>query len=376
MLPDIPANAFVRPSGSYGVGTYDWLWVDEGRPERYTRDPDDKRKLPVQVWYPADVAAGASRARYLLTPAEFGPNSPFKGLEHVQTNSVPGAPVARAGRKYPVLIYSHGAGWTRFSATFVTELLASHGYVVFSIDHPGMDRTVLFSDGTPFKADTLGEPRLTPNADPRAFLAATMGFLNTVEFPIWIEDSRFVLDQIAALNRAPGPFRGRLDLDRIGMFGWSFGGAAALEMLRTDSRVKAAVNHDGRLFGGTMAEPIGRPFMMFHHGINDFSGVPEAMRGAASELMGNNMSLDSAARARATADWYDVTIAKTIHAHFSDLPLFMSQFRDTTLLAGRRDHEIISAYTLAFFDRYLLNRKSALLEAPSAVFPEVTFRRK
>lgn len=70
-----------------------------------------------------------------------------------------------------------------------------------------------------------------------------------------------MLDQIEALDKAPGPFRGRLDLDRIGMLGWSFGGATALEMLRTDPRVKAAGDHDGRLFGGAMSEPIGRPFM-------------------------------------------------------------------------------------------------------------------
>jgi hypothetical protein len=51
-------------------------------------------------------------------------------------------------------------------------------------------------------------------------------------------------------------------------------------------------------------------------------------------------------------------------------------FQDTTLLPGRRGHEIISAYTLAFFDRYLKDRQSPLLAAPSPMFPEVAFRRK
>lgn len=376
MSADIPVNLFARPTGPHGVGTYDWLWVDQSRPERYTKDPSDKRKLPVQVWYPADPAPDAARAPYILTPAEFGPSAPFKALAQVRTNAVVGAPVAKAERKYPVLIYNHGAGWPRFSATFVTELLASHGYVVFSVDHPGMDRTVLFSDGTAFKADTLGSPPLEPNEDPRNAIARAMEFLNTVAFPMWIEDSRFVLDRIEALNRAPGPFRGRLDLDRIGMLGWSFGGAVALEMLRTDPRVKAAVNHDGRLFGGAMSDPIGRPFMLLHHGIVDFSAVPEASRSAARDNFAKILSYDSTARARATADWYDVTIAKTNHGHFSDLPLFLALFSDTTLLAGRRGHEIISAYTLAFFDRYLEGRKEPLLAAPSPLFPEVTFRRK
>jgi predicted dienelactone hydrolase len=376
MSSDIPVNLFARPTGPYAIGTYDWLWVDERRPERYTKDPGDKRKLPVQVWYPAEPVADSTGAPYIRTPAEFGANAPFKALAHVKTNAVTAAPVANAERKYPVLIYNHGAGWPRFSATFVTEMLASHGYVVFGVDHPGMDRTVLFSDGTAFAADTLRGPAPDPKQDPRASAAQSMEFLNAVAFPIWIEDSRFVLDQIEALNRAPGPFRGRLDLDRIGMLGWSFGGATAIEMLRTDPRVKAAVNHDGRLFGGAMTEPIGRPFMLLHHGGDDLAAAPEANRPVILQQAALIRGYDSTARARASADWYDVTIARTNHGHFSDLPLFLALFRDTTLLAGRRGHEIISAYTLAFFDQYLEGRRSPLLASPSPLFPEVTFRRK
>jgi dienelactone hydrolase len=160
------------------------------------------------------------------------------------------------------------------------------------------------------------------------------------------------------------------------MLGWSFGGAAAIEMLRTDPRVKAAVNQDGRLFGGAMTSPVARPFMLFHHGIDNAAAVPEANRAVAQEQAALIHGLDSTARALATADWYDVTIARTNHGHFSDLPLFLALFQDTTLLSGRRTHEIISAYTLAFFDQYLRGRRSSLLSAPAAEFPEVAFRRK
>ncbi|HEX8941687.1 MAG TPA: hypothetical protein VF785_01040 [Gemmatimonadaceae bacterium] len=376
MSPDIPVYPFARPTGPYAVGTYDWLWVDERMPERYTKDPNDKRKLPVQVWYPAEAVPDSTGAPYIRTPEEFGSSAAFKALEHVKTNAVSGAPVADAERKYPVLIYNHGAGWPRFSATFVTEFLASHGYIVFGVDHPGMDRTVRFSDGTAFNADTLRGPVPDPKQDLRITAAQSVEYLNTVAFPIWIDDSRFVLDQVEALNRAPGPFRGRLDLDRIGMLGWSFGGAAAIEMLRTDPRVKAAVNHDGRLFGGAMSEPVGRPFMLIHHGVDDAAAAPEANRPVIREQAALIKGYDSTARARATADWYDVTIARTNHGHFSDLPLFLAQFKDTTLLAGRRGHEIISAYTLAFFDRYLRGKASSLLAAPSPLFPEATFHRR
>ena len=80
MSSDIPVNLFTRPTGPYTIGTYDWLWVDEHRPERYTKDPGDKRKLPVQVWYPAEPIADSTGAPYIRTPAEFGANAPFKAL--------------------------------------------------------------------------------------------------------------------------------------------------------------------------------------------------------------------------------------------------------------------------------------------------------
>lgn len=375
MAADIPARPFLRPAGPYAVGTYDWLWVDESRPERYSKDPNDKRKLPVQVWYPAVSVPGSDPTPYIAMPEEFGPGTPFKAVEHVKTNAVTGASFATDQKTYPVLIYNHGAGWTRFSATFVTELLASQGYIVFSIDHPGTNRTVRFSDGTAFTMDTLTFPAADPK-DMKASAARSMEYLNSVVFPIWLEDSRFVLDRVEAMNRAPGPFQGRLDLGRIGMLGWSFGGATAVEMARVDPRVKAAVNHDGRLFGGAMHEPVGRPFMLFHHGIDAAASAPEANRAMIREIMAEVQSYDHAALNRAKGDWYDITIAGTNHGHFSDLPLFMPQANDTTMLSGRRAHEIIAAYTLAFFDRYLGGRKSALLDASSPEYPEVTFRKK
>lgn len=371
----LPADLFAKPTGPHAIGSYDWLWVDSSRAERLTRDPNDRRHLPIQVWYPAEPVAGGTPDRYIRTPAEFGPNSTFKPWEHVTTHSVTGAPVAKALKKYPVLVYSHGAGWTRFSATFLTEQLASHGYIVFSIDHPGLDRTSVFADGVPFRADTLGMPTPDPK-DMRGTMARSMEYLATNSFPLWVEDSRYVLDRIEALNREPGPFQGRLDLDRIGMLGWSFGGATAIEMLHLDRRVKAAVNHDGRLFGSVVNAQVHGPFMLFHHGIDDVATAPEAQRASVAEMMNLVAAEDSTVEARAQGDWYDVTIARSNHGHFSDLPLFLKTFQDTTLVPARRGHEIIAAYTLAFFDRYLKGTPSPLLAGPSPEYPEATFRRR
>jgi hypothetical protein len=75
-----------------------------------------------------------------------------------------------------------------------------------------------------------------------------------------------------------------------------------------------------------------------------------------------------------TNDWYEVTIAKTQHGHFSDFLLFSP--RDPVELAPRRAHEIITAYTLAFFDKYLRGQTSDLLKGPSDHYPEVKFKKR
>src|SRR5882757_3860879 len=78
---------------------------------------------------------------------------------------------------------------------------------------------------------------------------------------------------------------------------------------------------------------------------------------------------------RSTNDWYEVWIANTQHVNFSDSPLFAARTPPGEL-DPRRAHEIINAYTLAFFDRYLRGWVSDLLKGPSPQYVEATFKKK
>ena len=52
-----------------------------------------------------------------------------------------------------------------------------------------------------------------------------------------------------------------MDTSRIGMFGHSYGGATAAQVLVEDSRVKAAINMDGTLYGENVPKSrVGKPF--------------------------------------------------------------------------------------------------------------------
>jgi hypothetical protein len=106
--------------------------------------------------------------------------------------------------------------------------------------HPGIQRK------TAFKRKILPETRLLAPKETGNFrddVLKNWDWLNNDVFPTWTADACYTLDKIAELERTPGQlFHKRLDLSRIGMMGWSFGGAVAIQMSREDPRVKAAVD--------------------------------------------------------------------------------------------------------------------------------------
>lgn len=116
----------------------------------------------------------------------------------------------------PVVIFSHGLGGGRRGAAYYGEHLASHGYVVVMVQHPGSDLSIwngvrpnLGNVDQAMLARAVADPRVTINR-----------FL----------DIPFALDQLVAMNAADGPLKGRLDLTRIGMSGHSFGAVTTQAM--------------------------------------------------------------------------------------------------------------------------------------------------
>src|SRR5258708_5711864 len=119
------------------------------------------------------------------------------------------------------------AGQSAFGGTFEVEELASQGYVVVGSDHAGFSDTKPFPDGYDFRPDTLGEP--PPAATFKETVYGSLSHLEHDVFPTWLADAKFVLDRVEELDGTPGPSFRRLDLTRIGMFGWSFGGATSVQ---------------------------------------------------------------------------------------------------------------------------------------------------
>ena len=69
---------------------------------------------------------------------------------------------------------------------------------------------------------------------------------------------------------------------------------------------------------------------------------------------------------------YRVSIAGASHMNFSDSALLEHDDRG---INAERALRITSDYLSAFFGRYLADRPSALLDGPSAAYPEVRWER-
>lgn len=360
----VPVFRLPVPTGPYAVGTRTYHWVDAGRPDVFTADPDDRRELVVQVWYPAVDEPSAPRAPYVADGRALAPlarlmklpGPTFDYFDQVRTNAVAGAPAVRDDTRYPVLIFSHGRGGYRQHNTAQVEQLVSHGYVVAAIDHPHASAGVIFPDGRQVDMD----PRMLDRP-----------FIDTV-IPFLAQDASFTLDRLADVDRADDVLAGRLDLDHVGMFGVSLGGAVTGEACKNDPRIGACLPIDVFLPADVVSQGLHQPVMW----ISRDAGTMRREGWSESDVEETHRTM------RAVYDGlsgpaYIVLIPGMYHVDFSDFPLFSPLLAKPLGLSGsldpQRAREIPDAYAQAFFDKHLKGRPAPLLDRPSAQFPEVLF---
>jgi len=246
-----------EPQGSYTVGTRIFRWIDFTRTEEITSDPNDKRNVVVQAWYPTEQDAKGTHSSYLdgadNLPEKIGiiPSFIFDHYDQIETYGVLNAPISKAQNQWPVILFLTGNGAARAFYTSLATGLASYGYVVLTIDHPYEAMITQLADGkvvTPIEVFLKEEPDLTKFMKRRLDLR--------------IADTQFVLNQLDNPQASSDNFLSSLDQNRIVIAGHSLGGACAAVAMALDSRIKAAASIDGTLYG-ELPKPNGtRPFLL------------------------------------------------------------------------------------------------------------------
>lgn len=365
-LPMIfPVFRFPKPSGPYGIGTLTYHWVDPSRPEVFTADPNDRRELMVQIWYPAKVDPSSPRAPYVRNPGTLAPLARllhlpefiFGHLKYITINAIKSAPVANGESSYPVLILSHGRGGYRQENTLQVEELVSHGYIVAAIDHPYAAAGVVFPDGRLAAFD----PRMMDRT-----------FENGI-VPYLAQDAIFTLDQLAALNQADpnGILTGRLDLGHAGIFGLSLGGEVTTEACRLEPRFRACLTMDVWMPPNVVETGLRQPTMFI-------TRDAESMRleGWSQADIDRTLSTMRAVFESLPGDGYFVRVPGMFHLDFSDASLLSpltSWLGVTGPINPQRARTIMNIYELAFFDRHLKGLSEVLLDGPAKQYPEVFF---
>lgn len=363
----LPVPRLPELAGPYRVGTATYHWVDLGRTETYGESPSGKRELMVQVWYPAEPRTGERVERWLVDGvpmaraiAKWGgmPSFLLDQISLVETHTVANAPAVTSDAPYPVVLYVHGWGGFRNIAQDQLEALASQGYVVVSADHAYGALRSVFPDG---RVAMNNPEALRGKRGETAFTESSQALVAT-----YAADAGFILDQLPALN-ASGPLAGLFDLERLGLYGHSTGGGAAMAVCAVDPRCKAVLGMD------TWIEPVDGEIR--EAGLKQ----PAAFLNSEAWFTGPNRVILEGFYERLPGPAYWLDIPGSVHYDFTLVAIFSPLSQALGVrgpLPGKQALAINRAYLVAFFDATLRGMPSLLLEGASAEFPEVDFSRR
>lgn len=110
---------------------------------------------------------------------------------------------------WPMILFSHGAGGSREGYEYLGKHWASHGYFTVHLQHKGSDEAVWKGKENPLEG----------------IRQCAMDIRNAIDRPM---DVSFAIDVMEKLNREDSPFKGKIDMERIGAAGHSFGAYTTL----------------------------------------------------------------------------------------------------------------------------------------------------
>ncbi len=219
---------------------------------------------------------------------------------------------------HPLLILSPAIGRIPADYTTLAEDLASFGYIVAGVTPTGSARVVVFSDG-----------RVAPGH-------------NWADIGEWVADFHFTVDRLLAEPRLDA----HVNQHRIGIFGHSFGGAAAMHALQTDERFQRGANLDGAPQGAGITH-LTRPLLIVNG-----APLPASQKALNDRIESEFHSICSVDIAGCRI----VEVPEAGHMNFSDAGAFPSRFPiprshfDLTGIDGPAFLRETSDLLRAFFD--------------------------
>jgi len=362
----IPIISFPDPNGAYDIGSIIHHWVDQDREEWFTpENPNDKRQFMIQVWYPG-IDNNTEKLPYLdhlrtraKTIGAAGGFPPFLAmhLDLIKTNSALNLSIDPVGTPFPIVIISHGITGMRQLHTTLAEKLASNGYAVLALDHTYDANIAVFPDGSiaNYRSEITGDPDSVA--------------IRKQQIETRVADLQFIIDQLERIQSGVlrHPLNGYLDLNRIGVTGHSFGGSTVTLAAEYDERIKVVSAIDSWMNPipkAVIDQGLLKPFLYMGRPSWVDSDYPSSV--SYSEIMHQNNDGPS----------HHITIKGTRHLNYCDAPLFSPIGKYLVEIGDinrSRSVMLVNQLSLEFFDKYLKDKPSAILEGDT-VIPEFIIR--
>lgn len=221
-LPDAP---LLSARGDYKVGVKTLEFTNKNQLDILKSKGSEltyyDRKLKLEVWYPASLSSN-EKEMVVYDEVMGSSNDPKRPLIPFtfQGRALRDAKPVISDGKFPLVIVSHGYLGSRLLLTYLTENLASKGYIVVAIDHAEST----FRDAAGFPSTLLNRSK----------------------------DVLFVLNQMAEFEKSKEFLSGILDADNTALIGYSMGGYGVLNVAGagySDNSLKLF----GALTGGSTA---------------------------------------------------------------------------------------------------------------------------
>jgi pimeloyl-ACP methyl ester carboxylesterase len=345
----VSAVPFPPPSGPYHVG-YTQHVFNHTTPNDPVAPQNASSVLLATIYYPTLTipVPGNNTAPYLdPTTAQLWGSAlgyPNGSLESLTTWNVYQARALDKGvSQKPTVIFSPGGGENAIMYNALNSELASQGYTVLALDHPGE---------TPYLQ--LPDAEGVYGIDIYAVWNTT---LQTAVYNMRVSDSLAVIRDLfpAYAESIDAPF----NTTHYIAIGHSLGGAAAAGALAVEPSLLGGVNMDGLFID---LPDVKEPFLMLagaeHTPTVDPSWSPFS--------------------ANQSGWWQWVNVTGSSHQNFADLGdwVDLQDLRNKTLtpvatIWGPRMDHIVKTFMLAFFN--FVTGEGKWLDVPSQAFPEVVY---
>lgn len=280
---------------------------------KYTTPEGKQKEFVYSIWYPSTSAVKAYEFPFVSA------NVALEGQVKKQS-------------PYPLLIFTHGFLGCSTTTVYITEYIASQGYIVAAPNH---------EDGSVLCSVTEERNKLSDILRNRS----NEGVLTMGNRPY---DTKATLDEMLKLNSdSSSPFYRTIDTNKLAVFGHSLGGATAIFNAgggvpqAKDSRFKAVISYDAAsVKDQTSADQITNV------------DIP-IMYQTTSKNENNPKSYEYNKKPKFLA-----VVANSNHLSFDDT-VCKAQKTTEKCRSDNPQAKVVVKYTKAFFDYYLKNDASA-----------------